>query len=815
MAPRSRQSLYGFHYGSQLPVTESRSQRRTRLYHQQRTKSEIGRHLRRNVIPTNIPELIAGGQPANSESDANGRLDFDKLWLWEDTGEMMDQEDSISLAQMRALHEELIQQQKFKNWNDVMAALFPAYLHLKKETQNWTGSNSFDNYSSLICNCPPGNRKASSEFSLTSAPALLIRSTYWQTAMLQALRGGMSQCRSDYLPRVLRRNFVASVDVYRRLRSMQANLVQTVTSTTKQDILAQRSCPACFGESFPVTNPTQPTDNSKVFVCLDGNFQHRHHERASKNYVALEDQPLFIKPDELELANSQILEGERSNRVSEKAKDRCTEQHKAADDRRNASSWKGCDDTGLFGCCCRHDAVISFSNIHKSGEGRGHPTAIINRLFNEVQPNVQIGVVYDIGCTLKNFFTKRHLFHDYLDRMTFATAVFHSYVHDWPCQLQFNPRYNAGWGLTDGEGLERLWSYLSALVGPLSESFVERLATTASQTDSDHTLSILQQLQDLQKKHNEEAATLGSYFVVSTRAGPNSKQEKRLGLLWSAKNALYKCAVQIQGEMQPLRDSKLRGDRLGTVLKEKIFEALGRRKKAATRILKTFCNRRTDYLRNHAPDQLDQPENQEITYEEFTKLQLDDPFWNDGYMCIHAMLRLDRADEELEQLAFEFRRCLSWGVQYRNQLKHRIDECVFDTGGEHLKAILDSNFGQISYQTRRLVSDELESVQKKHEELLLMWDPDVEKIAALGVAFHAAVPVEWSATLTYLKTYSRPTQSNPDLDLMMEDTELNAQDSDGNSNDGDIPTTGNDINDGELPPLSDLVDIEDMAAPAS
>jgi hypothetical protein len=144
--------------------------------------------------------------------------------------------------------------------------------------------------------------------------------------------------------------------------------------------------------------------------------------------------------------------------------------------------------------------------------------------------------------------------------------------------------------------------------------------------------------------------------------------------------------------MQPLRDSKLRGDRLGTVLKEKIFEALGRRKKAATRILKTFCNRRTDYLRNHAPDQLDQPENQEITYEEFTKLQLDDPFWNDGYMCmskdpwaidstvrtgIHAMLRLDRADEELEQLAFEFRCCLSWGVQYRNQLKHRIDECVF------------------------------------------------------------------------------------------------------------------------------------------
>jgi hypothetical protein len=156
------------------------------------------------------------------------------------------------------------------------------------------------------------------------------------------------------------------------------------------------------------------------------------------------------------------------------------------------------------------------------------------------------------------------------------------------------------------------------------------------------------------------------------------EKEKRLGLLWSTKSALYKCAVQIQGETQPLRDSKLCGNQLGTVLKEKIFEALGRRKKRVSRILKTFCNQRTDYLKHHTPDQLALPENQEIAYSDFTKLQFDDPFWNDGYMCmskdpwssidstlqtgIHAMLRLDRASEELAQLAFELRCCLSWGV---------------------------------------------------------------------------------------------------------------------------------------------------------
>jgi hypothetical protein len=93
--------------------------------------------------------------------------------------------------------------------------------------------------------------------------------------------------------------------------------------------------------------------------------------------------------------------------------------------------------------------------------------SIIKKLFSEINPDIKLGVLYDIGCTLKKFFQARGLLSNYLPRMSFATAVFHSYVHNWPCQLQFNPRYNDGWGLTDGEGLERLWSYLSPLVSPL------------------------------------------------------------------------------------------------------------------------------------------------------------------------------------------------------------------------------------------------------------------------------------------------------------------------------------------------------------
>lgn len=149
-----------------------------------------------------------------------------------------------------------------------------------------------------------------------------------------------------------------------------------------------------------------------------------------------------------------------------KQKDRCTEQHKAADDRRNASTWKGCDDTGLFGCCCRHDSVLYFCNIHKSGEGRGLPMSIIKQILADVDSQTHIGVLYDIGCTLGKFFALRKLLTKYSPRIKYANAVFHSYVHDWQCQIQYNPRYNEGWGLSDGEGMERLWSSLSPLIGP-------------------------------------------------------------------------------------------------------------------------------------------------------------------------------------------------------------------------------------------------------------------------------------------------------------------------------------------------------------
>ncbi|POV94594.1 hypothetical protein PSHT_16134 [Puccinia striiformis] len=131
-------------------------------------------------------------------------------------------------------------------------------------------------------------------------------------------------------------------------------------------------------------------------------------------------------------------------------RDRCADSHKAADDKRNKSTWKACDDIGLMGCCCRHDASVYMANISDGGENRKYPLSILNEVLGAVDQN-----------------RERHLFPEDQHRLRFGTSVFHLYVHNWKRQLEFSPRYHTGWGLTDGEGLERLWSYLSPLVSPL------------------------------------------------------------------------------------------------------------------------------------------------------------------------------------------------------------------------------------------------------------------------------------------------------------------------------------------------------------
>lgn len=58
------------------------------------------------------------------------------------------------------------------------------------------------------------------------------------------------------------------------------------------------------------------------------------------------------------------------------------------------------------------------------------------------------------------FQANSEMFQDLLDKCVVAVPVFHAYAHNASCQHQFSPRNIEGFGLTDGENVERLWSYL-------------------------------------------------------------------------------------------------------------------------------------------------------------------------------------------------------------------------------------------------------------------------------------------------------------------------------------------------------------------
>ncbi|XP_028416463.1 uncharacterized protein LOC114540544 [Dendronephthya gigantea] len=116
------------------------------------------------------------------------------------------------------------------------------------------------------------------------------------------------------------------------------------------------------------------------------------------------------------------------------------------------------DVKGVFGRVCRHDYPKAFMDI-KHGERIAYSVFSIQHLLDNSNENCTIKVMYDIACTL-NAHLKKNERQDLLEKVTFAIPIFHCYGHKSTCQIQYSPRRQLGYGLTDGEGVERLWSFL-------------------------------------------------------------------------------------------------------------------------------------------------------------------------------------------------------------------------------------------------------------------------------------------------------------------------------------------------------------------
>ncbi|KIK24183.1 hypothetical protein PISMIDRAFT_99139 [Pisolithus microcarpus 441] len=122
--------------------------------------------------------------------------------------------------------------------------------------------------------------------------------------------------------------------------------------------------------------------------------------------------------------------------------------------------------------CC-HDHVLWLVNMTSAGEKQHYALVLLKYLFEHLPKTTTVGLLYDVGCQLECSCHKWKLLdEEVLSRLKFGISVFHAYGHQWPCQIVYHPHKCVGFGLSDGEGCECLWSSLKMLIPILQVSGV-------------------------------------------------------------------------------------------------------------------------------------------------------------------------------------------------------------------------------------------------------------------------------------------------------------------------------------------------------
>jgi hypothetical protein len=274
----------------------------------------------------------------------------------------------------------------------------------------------------------------------------------------------------------------------------------------------RRRCPACFGrESWggdPDTYARVFTEvhhethrfcrSPDVIVALDGNFQHRRfrHVKEDPRILAEEDEFNWISEKEVQAAkehvescrkNNSIVSHRRpSSQVPRHILDECEKSYKASLEKDQDPEAHIYDAKGVMALVCRHDIPIYIADIKTLGEPRYYAVALLRKIAADLPTKATIGVMYDIAEQLDRMIgkvcacifgslsfpdmwliqTKHNLIPELSPRLSFALALFHAFGHQMACQVVYNPRWRKGFGFSNGEGNERVWSLCTDTIAP-------------------------------------------------------------------------------------------------------------------------------------------------------------------------------------------------------------------------------------------------------------------------------------------------------------------------------------------------------------
>ncbi|KAI8150397.1 hypothetical protein BJV82DRAFT_662478 [Fennellomyces sp. T-0311] len=298
----------------------------------------------------------------------------------------------------------------------------------------------------------------------------------------------------------------------------------------------QRSPSVKFEDGCPACIP------GNMFVSLDGNMQLRRQKRGDNDTIRVKEPNYFSADDRQDKYDRDIPTASNG---------RCTSELRVASTK-TAHHTKARDfECGVVGSVCRHEIPLEFTNIFESGEKYKYALAVVDVLVEKYGD--KINIMYDIACRFK---TALNTHFGELGKL--AIGVFHSYAHSIDCQLDFNPRYIIGLGLSDGEGMERLWSYLDKYVSMTrTMSSKNRMLTLHHALSHRKTLYIEKLPETLKRREKRVQTVLDSAAEVL-----GSISDEECAEQWS------RFRNQVQNEVDPLSEQSKKEqqyfDRLNT-----------------------------------------------------------------------------------------------------------------------------------------------------------------------------------------------------------------------------------------------------------
>ncbi|KAJ7832793.1 hypothetical protein B0H14DRAFT_3711922, partial [Mycena olivaceomarginata] len=246
----------------------------------------------------------------------------------------------------------------------------------------------------------------------------------------------------------------------------EAGAEPRLTSGQAARILRER-CPACFG----LQEWGRPLrDGGDVQLGADGCFSYRHLRTAGDGPISYGPK-YFISKEKVNRTRERIAAARKKTpakftpTIPQDALDACEESWDAANESKKKADPKQYDASSIFAMTCRHAQVLFLVDIDTPGERQEYIVACLDEIARLLPLTATILQAYDVACVTDHSFNLFPILIDGLrERIGFIINAMHAYGHQWICQLVYSPRLRRGVGLTDQEGVERVWSRIRRLI---------------------------------------------------------------------------------------------------------------------------------------------------------------------------------------------------------------------------------------------------------------------------------------------------------------------------------------------------------------